>query len=166
MIIPRYGSNIILNGHQSKILVTDFSVGSKKLLYSTIEVLTYAVIDSKETLVLWAPADESGEFSVKDATSATVLSGSGSANINFYKGNGELTASFAQKEGMSVIMYSSGLRVIVLDRATAYHFWAPTLTANPFAPANQTGICQCFAVTNKHFTDFCDSSCPRTLPCP
>ena len=156
MIIPRYGSNIVLNGHQSKILVTDFAIGSKKLLYSTIEVLTYAVIDSVETLVLWAPTGESGEFSVKGATSASVLSGSGSgsANINFYKGSDEVTASFPQKGSMSVIMFSNGLRVVVVDRITAYRFWAPTLTANPFAPANQTGKCQIFAANNKDFTDY------------
>jgi hypothetical protein len=142
VIIPRYGTNIVLNGHQSKILVTDFSVGSKKILYSTVEVLTYAVIDSMETLVLWAPTGESGEFSVKDATSATVISGRGSANVNFYKGSGEVTVSFTQKGDMSVLMFSNGLRVVIVDRTTAYRFWAPTLTANPFAPANQTSICQ------------------------
>lgn len=166
VIIPRYGNNILLNGHQSKILVTDFSVGSKKLLYSTVEVLTYAVMDSVETLVLWAPTGESGEFSVKDATSATLLSGSGSTNVNFYKGSGELTTSFVQKGGMSVMMLSNGLRVVLVDRATAYRFWAPTLTANPFAPANQTSTIPTFTVFQKFVTDVCDSSRPRTLPRP
>ena len=134
--MPRYGGDIVLDGHQSKILVTDFSVGSKKLLYSTIEVLTYAVIDSVENLVLWVPAGETGEFSIKDATSASMLSGT--ADIVFHKGNGELTASFTHLDGMNALMFSNGLRVMLVDRNTAYRFWAPTLTADPFAPVNET----------------------------
>lgn len=139
MTVPRYGGSIALNGHQSKILVTDFSVGSKKILYSTAEVLTFAIIDSVETVVLWAPTGESGEFSIRDAVSASVLSSSGSSGIKSYVGKGETTVSFVQSGGMSVVMFSNGLRVILVDRSAAYNFWVPTLTNNPFAPVNETG---------------------------
>ena len=130
---------VALNGHQSKIIVTDFSIGSKTLLYSTAEIPTYAVIDSEETLVLWLPTGESGEFSIKDATLASTLSDGGSSNVQIHPGNGELTVSLAQSGGMSVFKSSNRLRIILVDQTATYRFWAPTLTADPFAPANQTG---------------------------
>lgn len=61
-----------MDGHQSKILGTDFAFGNETLSYSTAEILTYAVFDGVPTLALWVPTGESGEFSVKGANSGTV----------------------------------------------------------------------------------------------
>ncbi|KAK6821046.1 family 35 glycosyl hydrolase [Apiospora arundinis] len=72
--VPQYGGAIALNGHQAKILVTDFKFGSKSLLYSTAEVLTYSVVDGKEVLVLWVPTGESAEFSIDGVASAKLVS--------------------------------------------------------------------------------------------
>lgn len=99
---------------------------------------TYAVIEFEETLVLWLPTGEAGEFSTKGMTSASILSDSGNSNIQLHIGNGELPVSFTQPGGMSALKFANGLRVIIVDRATAYRFWAPTLTVDPFAPANET----------------------------
>ncbi|OQD68408.1 hypothetical protein PENDEC_c036G00600 [Penicillium decumbens] len=71
LTIPRHGGKIRLNGHQSKIVVTDFVFGSHTLLYSTAEVLTYDGFDDIPTLVLWVPTGESGEFSVRAAKHGT-----------------------------------------------------------------------------------------------
>lgn len=136
--VPRNGNLIALNGHQSKILVTDFAVGSKSLLYSTAEVLTYAVFDGAETLVLWVPTGEAGEFSVKGAKSGSVLSCIGCSGVNFYTGPKELTINFVQNAGTTVLSLDNGLRVVILDRAAAYRFWAPQTVADPMAPADKT----------------------------
>lgn len=142
--IPQYGGSILINGHQAKVLVTDFAYGSKMLLYSTAEVLTYAVIDKKEILVLWLPAGESGEFAIHGATSGKVTSLDGSTNetsssVNFHFGLHNVTVSYTQNPGMTVVDLDDGTRVVLLDRTAAYKFWVPTLSNDPIVPANDTG---------------------------
>jgi beta-galactosidase len=128
-----------LNGHQSKIIVTDFTFGDKKLLYSTAEVLTYAVFDKTPTLVLWVPTGESAEFSIKGAKSGSVKKCQGCSSVQFYKENSGLTASLTQGKG-STVLDIDGVRVVVLDRTSAYEFWAPALTDDPFVPETEAGM--------------------------
>lgn len=139
LTIPKYASTIRLNGHQSKIIVTDFTFGSKTLLYSTAEVLTYTVFDKKPTLVLWVPTGESGEFSIKGAKKGSIKKCQGCSRVKFIKEHGGLTTSFTQSTGTTVLEYDDGVRVIVLDRTSAYDFWAPALTNDPFVPETESG---------------------------
>lgn len=140
LIVPRLGGSIRLNGHQAKIIVTDFTFGSETLLYSTAEVLTYAVIDKKPTLVLWVPTGESGEFAVKGAKSGSVVSKCQSCPaINFHQQGGNLIVGFTQSQGMSVVQIDNDIRVVLLDRTAAYKFWAPALTEDPLVPEDEAG---------------------------
>lgn len=146
--IPRYGNSIRLNGHQSKIIVTDFQFGTHKLLYSTAEVLTYTVLDGIPTLALWVPTGESGEFSVLGGKWASVLRCEWCSDIQFHPEQDQtsnptvsrLTVSFTQGQGMSVIKLDTGLRVVLLDRESAYYFWAPALNSDPSVPEDQSGM--------------------------
>ncbi|KAL5342425.1 glycoside hydrolase superfamily [Aspergillus crustosus] len=133
LTIPRHGGAIRLNGHQSKVIVTDFNFGRETLLYSTAEVLTYAVFDRKPTLVLWVPTGESGEFAVKGAKS-----GSATSPVKFHRSKGALTVGFTQTEGSNILELDSGVRVILLDRQAAYTFWAPALTEDPIVPETES----------------------------
>ncbi|KAH8884956.1 hypothetical protein GQ53DRAFT_845848 [Thozetella sp. PMI_491] len=146
LTIPQHGGAITINGHQAKIIVTDFTFGSKKLLYSTAEVLTHASIDGKEVLVLWLPSGESGEFAVSGATSATVTTSDGAivngSDIQIHAGSGSITVTYAQPQGMRLVDLSDGTRVVLVDRPTAYLLWAPVLTSNPLAPPNETVLVQ------------------------
>ncbi|KAI1271601.1 glycoside hydrolase superfamily [Xylaria sp. FL0933] len=142
MTVPQHGGNIAINGHQAKLLVTDFQFGSKKLLYSTAEVLTYAVIDGKEVLALWVPTGESGEFAVLGVKSAKVQSREGSASIKFFPKKSHITVSFTQNTGMSVIELGDGARVVLLDRRAAYLFWAPSLRNDPTHAPESTILVQ------------------------
>ena len=137
--IPQYGSQITLNGHQSKIIVTDFKFGSKTLLYSTAEVLTYAVIDGKEVLALWVPTGESGEFTVKGVNSAKFADKGRTANIEIHPGANKVTVSFMQRAGMSVVELGDGTRIVLLDRSAAHVFWSPPLNNDPAEAGNNTG---------------------------
>lgn len=136
LTIPRYAKAITINGHQAKVLVTDFNFGSKKLLYSTAEVLSYTVIDGKEVLALWLPEGEEGEFSIKGVKSAKAT---GNTKVKVHAGKGNVTVSYTQSAGLSVINLDDKSRVLLLDRKAAYQFWVPTLGNDPFAPANNTG---------------------------
>ncbi|KAF4121682.1 Beta-galactosidase, domain 2 [Geosmithia morbida] len=140
LTVPQFGGNssITINGHQAKILVADFTFGSKRLVYSTAEVLTYAVIDGKEVLALWLPEDESGEFRVKGVQNV-----SASDAVIFYdnRDNG-VTVSYVQGSGMEIIELGDGARILLLSRQSAYLFWAPGLDNNPMNPENSTVLVQ------------------------
>ncbi|KAI0187038.1 putative beta-galactosidase B [Xylaria flabelliformis] len=142
LTIPQHGGSVAINGHQAKILVTDFHFGSKKLLYSTAEVLTYAAIDDKEILALWVPTGESGEFAVLGVKSAKVKSCEECANVKFFPGKSRITISFTHNAGMSVIEFDDGSRIVLLDRSAAYLFWAPSLTNDPIHSPNSTILVQ------------------------
>ncbi|ORY67007.1 putative beta-galactosidase B [Pseudomassariella vexata] len=142
LTIPQYGGLITLNGHQSKIIVTDFQFGQKSLLYSTAEVLTHAIIDNKEVLVLWTPGGESGEFTIEDVTSARLASRSGYSSIKVHPGESSVTISFTENSGMSLIDLNDGSRVVLLDRAAAYLFWSPSLNNDPAEAGNDTVLVQ------------------------
>ncbi|GKZ22578.1 hypothetical protein AbraIFM66951_006437 [Aspergillus brasiliensis] len=143
LVVPRLGGSIRLNGHQSKIIVTDFTFGSETLLYSTAEVLTYAVMDKKPTLVLWVPTGESGEFAVKGAKSGSVVSKCrGCSTINFHQEGGNLIVGFTQSQGMSIVQIDNDIRVVLLDRTAAYKFWAPALTEDPLVPEDEAVLIQ------------------------
>ena len=139
--IPQHESAIALNGHQSKIIVTDFTFGTARLVYSTAEVLSYIVSDAEPTLFLWVPDEESVEFYLKDTYGGKHASGQGSPIIT-KTGNGTVV-SFASATGMNVFTFTSSasrqqIRVVVMDRSTAYSAWFPSLTTDPFAPANES----------------------------
>ncbi|KAK8016624.1 glycosyl hydrolase family 35 [Apiospora rasikravindrae] len=141
--VPQHGGEIALNGHQAKILVTDFQFGSKKLLYSTAEVLTYSIVDGKEVLALWVPTGESAEFAVEGVSSAKLVSCDGCANVQVFDNDGKVgynatTVSFIQNAGMSLVELSDGSRVVLLDRSAAYRFWSPALSSDPLAAGNET----------------------------
>ncbi|KAL2871798.1 glycoside hydrolase family 35 protein [Aspergillus lucknowensis] len=138
LTIPRHGGAIRLNGHQSKIIVTDFPIGPETLLYSTAEILTYAIFDGKPTLVIWVPTGESGEFAIKGAKSGTATTCPDCSPTEFYRSNGVLTVSFTQAKGMSVLQLDNGVRVILLDRTAGYTFWAPALTDDPLVPETES----------------------------
>lgn len=146
--IPQHGGAVRLNGHQSKIVVTDFRFGSYNLLYSTAEVLTYAVFDGEPTLVLWVPTGESGEFSIETtnlsknktmaSNEALLRRCKGCSAAKFFPGpsNQGVTVSFTQDKGMSIVQLNS-VRVVLLDRTSAYNFWAPSLSSDPVAPEDK-----------------------------
>ncbi|KAF2669124.1 family 35 glycosyl hydrolase [Microthyrium microscopicum] len=142
LTIPQYDSGIKLNGHQSKILVTEFEFGNKLLLYSTAEVLTYSVQDKKGTLVLWVPTGESGEFAIDGVKNGRVISRDGSTSIGIYSGQSNVTITFQQTRGSSLVELDDGTRVILLDRSAAYRLWSPVLGNNPSADADDTILVQ------------------------
>jgi len=142
LTIPQHTGAIVLNGHQSKILVTDFAMGRYTLTYSTAEVLTYALIDGKPIVVLSTGVGESVEFHIKGANKGTLVSKGSSSNATFFSENHGVTTSIQQVSGMSVFQFNNGVKVIVADKPAAYLFWAPNLSNDPFAPVDQSILVQ------------------------
>ncbi|TKW48480.1 putative beta-galactosidase B [Colletotrichum tanaceti] len=146
LTIPQHGGSIAINGHQAKVLVTDFAFGNKTLLYSTAEVLSYIVADGREVVALWLPEGEAGEFTVTGVTSAEVVVGGGRtanvADFAAYPGEANVTVAYTQKKGITLVDLGDGSRAVLLDRSAAYLFWVPTLDNDPFAPVDKTVFVQ------------------------
>ncbi len=105
--------------------------------------MTHAVIDGKEVLVLWLPSGEFGEFALSGINSATVTTMEGvkvnSTDMQVNTGPNGVTVSYHQSEEAMLVDLPDGSRVVLADRTAAYRLWAPILTNNPLAPANETG---------------------------
>jgi hypothetical protein len=142
LTVPQHAGSIVLNGHQSKILVTDFAVGNSTLTYSTAEVLTYTLIDGKPVVVLWAGIGETIEFHIKGVKQGSVTSSRAGKNATFRSEAHGVTTNIQNLSGMSVYEYDHDVKVVVADKPTAYLIWAPNLSNDPFAPVDQSGKCR------------------------
>ncbi|KAH7100287.1 glycoside hydrolase superfamily [Auriculariales sp. MPI-PUGE-AT-0066] len=136
--IPQLGGTLALVSHEAKILSTDTSLpNGRTLVYSTAEVLSVSTLEKQSPLlVLWTPASAVGEF---------LLSGVQSKSAKFVKGTGKIVAqadgttlvSIPSVNGVSVVKFADGLRVLVLDKPTASITYVPSLASDPKAPLDK-----------------------------
>ena len=134
--VPKSGA-ASLHGLAAKILVSDFPFGKRSLLYSTAEVLTAAVVDDQEVLVLWVPNGESAEFAIKDYSSyrkPKVVRACSGCEVTFQPPgeDGSLTVNFQQEAGISIVDFE-GFRVVLVDRGVAWKTYVPKLSNDPLA---------------------------------
>lgn len=139
LTVPQTGS-IVLNGHQSKILVTDFAIGENIITYSTAEVLTYSIVDGKPVVVLWTGAGESAEFHIKGAKKGSAAQNGKTSNATIKADSFGVLVNVPAVNGQSVYEFDKGVKVIVVDKPTGHLFWAPNLSKDPFAPVDQSVI--------------------------
>ncbi|KAK8208014.1 hypothetical protein M8818_004052 [Zalaria obscura] len=137
-MVPQYATNVLLNGRQSKILLSDFSAGSQKIVYSTAEVMAVSTFETSPTIVFWVPTGESGEFYLEGAQHGSVMKCQGCSSVGFHQTQHGVITSFTQGAGFSVFKYGNGVTAIIADRTAAYTFWQPTLTNDPHVPLNST----------------------------
>lgn len=138
--IPRQGS-ITLDGIESKVLPTDFRLGStdKKITYTTSEILTVSDLGDRQVVVFWAPNGQSGEFLLKGAKGGKVVHGRTGTNSSITPTKNGVITNFVSKEDKTVVDYENGVQAVVVNRESAFKFWAPTLDNNPLAYENATG---------------------------
>lgn len=139
LTIPQKRGSILLNGHQSKILVTDFAIGENILTYSTAEVLTYAMVDGKPIVVLWAGVGESIEFHVKGARKVEERRQEGRIRASHHTDTHGIVTNIESVSKMAFFEYDNEVKVAVADKPTAYLFWAPNLSDDPFGPVDESG---------------------------
>ncbi|KAK5130090.1 hypothetical protein LTR08_002478 [Meristemomyces frigidus] len=138
LTVPQHAPAIALNGRQAKILVADFAAGDSKLIYSTAEILTVSIQNGKPIIVFWLPPGESGEFYLKGARHGSIAHCAGCANVGFHAAEKGLIVEFMQNRGVTVLTFDNGVEAVIVDRATAYTMWQPTLSADPHVPLNET----------------------------
>ncbi|KAK2751218.1 putative beta-galactosidase b [Colletotrichum kahawae] len=137
LTVPQIAPATSLNGHVAKILVTDFPVGQEKLLYSTAEIFTYALMDEKTTLVLWVHPDEPGEVCFTGSHQGNLQTCDGCSNVQFNVTEHGTIMKFTQGSGLSVA-FVGDTRFVMVDRSGASAMFAPTLTNDPLTPVNET----------------------------
>ncbi|GAB1726245.1 hypothetical protein NU195Hw_g5330t1 [Hortaea werneckii] len=133
-----------LNGRQSKILTTDYHLGEHTLLYCSADVATYGIFGDETVLVMYLDVGQKGEFAFKDAPKNLSFKTYGSANVSASAGSKNATGSeftkytYTQTTGSTVLQFSNGVSMYLLDQETAWNFWAPPTTLNPdVAPDEQ-----------------------------
>ena len=128
-------ANVQLNGRQSKILTTDYHFGDTTLLYSSADVLTYGIFDTKPVLVLYLQAGQVGEFAFPTSQNGKVVHGT--VKVTESSGKGDKSSrtftrfTYTQTSGTSIITFTSGVKIYLLDTETAWNFFAPPTTIDP-----------------------------------
>ncbi|KAJ5085667.1 hypothetical protein N7532_010438 [Penicillium argentinense] len=130
--------DIELDGRQSKIVVTDYKVGkASSLLYSSAEVLTYATLDV-DVIVLYLNIGQKGVFVFKDAPEHLIFQAYGNSNVTSSTSTHGTQYSYTQGEGTTVLKFSNGVLVYLLDKETAWKFFAAPTTSDPHvSPSEQ-----------------------------
>ncbi|KAK9851439.1 Glycoside hydrolase [Penicillium brevicompactum] len=130
--------DIELAGRQSKIIVTDYQIGKQSsLLYSSAEVLTYAILDV-DVIVLYLNIGQKGVFVFKDAPTKLTFQTYGNSNVSSASSNHGTQYTYTQGQGTTVLKFSNGVLVYLLDKETAWNFFAVPTTSDPLVdPSKQ-----------------------------
>lgn len=138
LTIPQSFSAVALNGRQSKVLVTDFTFGSKShVLYSTASIFFAGTIGSRDVLFLFGDSDQSHEISVMLAGTHGARTSKSTTRVKF----GLTTAGFTLISVLPgsrdlVTLWESDSQIVLFsDDVTAATFWAPALSL-PSATSN------------------------------
>ncbi|KAH8815593.1 glycoside hydrolase superfamily [Xylogone sp. PMI_703] len=128
--------NVNLNGRQSKIITTDYSFGSHALLYSSADILTYGVFDV-DVIAFYLDEGQVGQFAFKDQSSPLTYKVYGSSNVTSQTLDDTQTFIYTQGAGYTVVKFSNGVLLYLLDQPSAWKFWAPATTTNPDVKPNE-----------------------------
>ena len=128
--------NVELAGRQSKIIVTDYNLGSRTLLYSTSEVLTYASLGF-DALFLYLKEGQSGEFAFQGSPTQNSFQTYGQSSISANSSGNYTVFSYTQTNGPTVLQFNDGWIIYLLDQFTAWNVHAPSLTTSPVLSASE-----------------------------
>lgn len=127
--IPRVVSAITLAGRQSKVIVTDYTFGSSKVLYATAQVLYAGCIGNRDVLFLYGDPNQEHEAAL--AFKGTPRIQAQGSCIHSSTSNDITTVSFlAGIEGLVTVWDSDEQLVLYSDTATAGTFWSPEIPAS------------------------------------
>ena len=121
-------STIALDGRQSKVIVTDYTFGKSKLLYSTASIFFAGIIDSRDVLFLFGDSSQSHEAALYFTGTSMVKPSSSSVTISTNSTSKLSTVTFLPGiKGLVTIWESDSQIVLFSDSVTAATFWAPVV---------------------------------------
>ncbi|KAJ9154763.1 Glycosyl hydrolase family 35 [Pleurostoma richardsiae] len=127
--------DVSLLGRQSRILVTDYGFGDHTLLYASPDILTNGIFDV-DALVFYLKEGQVGEFAFKGETNLTYTVYGNSA-VTTSDENGRQVFTYTQAAGSTVVKFSNGVLLYLLDQPTAWRFWAPSTSSYPYVAPDQ-----------------------------
>ncbi|PWY65732.1 beta-galactosidase extracellular [Aspergillus heteromorphus CBS 117.55] len=132
LTIPQLGGTLTLNGRDSKIHVADYNVSGTKIIYSTAEVFTWKKFTDSKVLVLYGGSGEHHELSIASRSNVTVVEGSESGITS--KQTGSSVVVGWDVSATRRIIQVGDLKVLLLDRESAYNYWVPQLATDGTSP--------------------------------
>ena len=130
-------AGINLDGRQSKIVVTDYSLGSTILLYSTADIATYGIFGTTDVVVLYSEPGQASSFAVTGTGNGTYQSFGAPVHLNATVTNGITSYNYTQGSGASIVQFTNGTTFYLLDTQTAWRFWATPTMTNPLVEASE-----------------------------
>jgi hypothetical protein len=129
MTLPQMSDPIELNRRQSKVIVTSYSFGSSKLLYSTAGIFFAGKIGSQDVLFLFGDSDQSHEAALALASAqGAIRTTSSLVKFSNTKNNGESTIVFLPGiTGLITVWDSPKQLILFADSVTTASFWAPVI---------------------------------------
>lgn len=126
--IPIVASNVSLAGRQSKVLVTDYPVGSSfSLLYSTAQIFFAGTIGERNVLVIHGNSNQEHELAYFGPPAKPSSSKIKVATNTSLKGSPTIVTILTGFKGQIPIIDSPSFLLLHLDSDTVATFWAPTL---------------------------------------
>ena len=145
--IPLVAPEITLDGRESKVVVTDYTFGSSKLLYSTAQIFYASTIDKRDVLFLHGDISQDHEATLVLTGTPNKVQNTQSSLIKFTTSNSSLASgntivSFLPGiEGLVTVWDSDRQLVLYADSVTAATFWSPVIAGPSNDPlANYWGL--------------------------
>jgi hypothetical protein len=132
--IPSIGGSLVINGRDTKIMVTDYSVGSYGILYSSAEVFTWQNYGSKTILILYGGSSELHEIAFKTNVKPEVLEG----QLANSKTSSDRTTVQWEVSSTRTVLKMNNLYIYLVDRNTAYDYWVLDIGAGRGTVTNAT----------------------------
>ena len=140
--IPTVVPAIALGGRESKVVVTDYTFGSSKLLFSTAQIFHAGTIDKRDILFLHGNISQDHEAALVLTGTPNKFQSTQSSLVKFTSGNPSLAS------GTTIVSFLSGINglvtvwdsdtqlVLYADSVTTATFWSPVIAGpsdDPFA---------------------------------
>ncbi|KAI0632368.1 glycoside hydrolase superfamily [Trametes polyzona] len=129
LAIPQTTNSIVLDGRQSKVIVTDYTFGARgSVLYSTASIFFAGTIGGRDILFLFGDSNQSHEAAIT-FTGNGVRTRSSHVRFSSSRDAKEPTtvSVLAGSSGLVTIWDSDTQLVLFADPTTAATFWAPPI---------------------------------------
>ncbi|PYH42544.1 glycoside hydrolase family 35 protein [Aspergillus saccharolyticus JOP 1030-1] len=131
-------TDINLDGRQSKIISTDYPLGHSTILYASTDIATYGTFGDTDVVVLYSRVGQKASFAFKNPGRLNFTEYGPSVNLTRSSGNSTTPSyTYTQASGTSIVQFSNKTIFYLLDTDTAFRFWAPPTTNDPYVTADQ-----------------------------
>lgn len=131
--LPQAVSSITIGGRQSKIILTNYTFGQSKLLYTTAQVFFAGRIGQRDVLFLHGDSDQEHEVSLPLTGTPKIKSKISNVSFTTSLGGQTVISLLSGIEGFITIYDSDEQLILYADSVTAATFWAPVIAGSSHA---------------------------------